>query len=110
MFRFEEGLLKSGLIREQRATALSVLSSALQAVDPGRAVKRFLRREGHLLTVAGIPYDLQAFDRVLVVGGGKAGAAMAAAVEEVLADRISGGVVNVKYGHLARVDRVRICQ
>lgn len=108
MYRFDESLLKSGRTREQRATALDVLSAALQAANPGEAVKRFLRLEGDILRVADRSYDLRTYERVLVVGGGKAGAAMAAAVEEVLGDRVRAGVVNVKYGHVAPTSRVRI--
>ena len=108
MYRFDESLLRSGRTREQRVMALDVLWAALRAADPGEAVKRFLRLEGDVLRVADRSYDLRAYERVLVVGGGKAGAAMAAAVEDVLGDRVRGGVVNVKYGHVAPTSRVRI--
>ncbi|MBI3329830.1 MAG: glycerate kinase, partial [Nitrospinae bacterium] len=43
-----------------------------------------------------------------VVGMGKAGAAMAAALEEVLGERISGGHIIVKYGHGAPLRRVTL--
>lgn len=108
MYRFSEGLLKSGRTREQREAALEVLVATLKAADPGEAVKRFLRLEGETLEVAGKRYDLRAFERVLVVGGGKAGATMSRAVEEVLGPRVSAGVVNVKYGHVAPTAVVKI--
>ncbi len=108
MYRFSEGLLKSGRTREQREAALDVLAAALKAADPGEAVRRFLRLEGEILRVADRRYDLRGYERVLVVGGGKAGAAMAGAVEEVLGARVAAGVVNVKYGHVAPTTRVKI--
>jgi glycerate 2-kinase len=43
-------------------------------------------------------YNLAAFDRIQVIGAGKAGAAMARAVERLLGRRISGGLVNVPDG------------
>jgi glycerate-2-kinase len=46
-----------------------------------------------------VTLDLAHFDRILVVGAGKAGAPMAAGVERVLGDRICDGVVAVKHGH-----------
>jgi hydroxypyruvate reductase len=76
-----------------------VLAAALQAVEPGAAVRRYLRREGAALLVGGRPYDLDQFERVWIVGAGKAGAPMAAAAAEILAERLSGGVVVVKEGY-----------
>jgi hydroxypyruvate reductase len=48
--------------------------------------------------------------RVLVLGCGKASAAMAAAAEEALGDRIAGGFVVVKDGCTAPVRRVEIAE
>lgn len=110
MYEFPEELLKSGVAREQRVVALDILSAALEAADPGEAVRRFLRLEGDTLRAANRSYDLRDFDRVFVVGGGKAGAAMAAAVEQVLGDRVHAGAVNVKYGHLAPTRKVRVTE
>ena len=42
---------------------------------------------------------LTEFRKIYVVGCGKAAAAMGFAVENILGDRIAGGVVVVKYGH-----------
>lgn len=76
-----------------------IIQAALREVDPAQAVRSHLRREGDVLLVDGERYDLTRFRRIFVVGGGKAGAPMAAAVEEVLGERLAGGLVNVKYGH-----------
>jgi glycerate 2-kinase len=108
MYSFAEELLKSGAMRERRSVALDILGAALTAADPGMAVKRFLELEGEDLVVAGRRYHLPDYRRVLVVGAGKAGAAMAAGVEEVLGERVHGGIVNVKYGHVAPTRRVRV--
>lgn len=110
MYKFSDELLKSGRTREQRVAALEILGAALVAADPGEAVKRFLRLEGDRLQVAGRSYDLKAYERIIVVGGGKAGSAMASAVEDVLGDRVHAGVVNVKYGHVAPTRTVKIIE
>ena len=47
---------------------------------------------------------------LIVVGAGKASAAMAAAAEEALGDRISEGAVVVKDGYLAETRRVRLIE
>lgn len=92
----------------KREHVLSVLSAALDAVDPIQAVRRSLRREGNLLHVAGRTYDLREYRHVLVVGGGKAGAPMAAAVETILGDSITAGHVNVKYGYTTPTRRITV--
>jgi glycerate 2-kinase len=76
-----------------------ILAAALDAVDPAAAVRRFLHRDGNLLHVGEQVYDLAKYERVFLVGVGKAGTPMARAAAEVLGDRIAGGVVVVKEGH-----------
>ena len=78
---------------------LSVQRAALAAVEPGAAVRRQVQRRGDRLAVAGRIYDLSAVERVWVIGGGKAAAAMAAALHIILGDRLTGGLVVTKYGH-----------
>jgi hydroxypyruvate reductase len=84
--------------REARRVALEVLKAGVEAVDPRLAVKGFLKRNGEALRIGSLALDLKAFDRILVVGGGKASGAMAEALEGILGDRISGGFVNVLRG------------
>ena len=89
-----------------RGRMLAILQAALDAVRPDLAVKAQLHRSGHLLAAGGQTIDLDAYRRIFVLGAGKAGAPMAQAVEAVLGDRISGGLVVVKDGprrpHAAR--------
>lgn len=80
------------------------MHAGLEAVEPGAAVRRCLQRAGSRLIVKDSrgsqrSYNLDEFERVWVVGGGKAGAPMAVAVAEVLGERVAGGVVVVKHGH-----------
>ena len=92
----------------RRETVLDVLGAALDAVEPGAAVRRALRCEGDVLRVGDRAYDLARYRRVWVVGAGKASAPMAAAVEDVLGERASGGHVTVKYGYTAPTSRVTL--
>ncbi|MCW3991881.1 MAG: glycerate-2-kinase family protein, partial [Candidatus Bathyarchaeota archaeon] len=89
---------QSEALRSLRRDALDILGRAVEAVDPGRAVMNGLELRGGRLRFGGADLDLGGFSRVFVVGGGKAGGAMAEAVEGLLGDRISGGVVNVLKG------------
>src|SRR5919109_846359 len=100
--------LSGGAPTPRQALALQILSAALQAVDPAQGVRRFVRLEGQRLQVADRSYDLTRYRRVFVVGAGKASAPMARALEELLRERITGGPVNVKYGHVDQTTRVQL--
>ncbi len=91
-----------------RTRITAVLEASLHAVDPRAAVNAHVALDGGLLRVGGRAYGLDEIERILVVGGGKAGAPMAAALSDILGSRITAGVVNVKYGHTATVAGGRI--
>src|SRR5579885_2355123 len=88
--------------------ALAIFRAALRAADPEEAVYRHLRREADTLIAGGRRYSLKRFDRVHVIGAGKAGAAMARAVERVLGKNICGGFVNVPEGASLGARRVTL--
>jgi glycerate 2-kinase len=93
---------------ELRQDLHAIFQAALRAVDPGEAIHTHVRRAGNRLQVADRTYDLRQFDAVSVIGVGKAGAAMASAVEGLLGDRLRGGHVIVKYGHGGPLRRVTV--
>ncbi len=107
MYEFPDSLLKEGRKRERRERALAMLSAALASVDPVVAIRRYLSLEGDCLYVSGRAYDLSRFRHIYMVGAGKASGAMAQALEEILGERLTSGLVNVKYGYLAPAQRVR---
>lgn len=84
-----------------RRDAKAILMSALAAADPTAAVEQVLRARD----------DLDRYERIFVVGAGKAGGTMARAVEQLLNGRISAGCVNVKDGDPAktRIIETRPC-
>ena len=74
-----------------------ILAAALQAVEPGEAVRRHLRREGTRLTVAGAAYNLDSYQGVYLLGIGKASVAMAEAAQEIIGAELRGGLVISKH-------------
>jgi glycerate 2-kinase len=85
-------------LQNARFLALGSIESALNAADPKTLLLGKIKMEGSVLRVADESFDLEKFKRVFVVGGGKAGAAMAHALEERLSTHIVAGIVNVPYG------------
>jgi glycerate 2-kinase len=78
------------------ATVAEVLGAAMAAAEPGAALRRYLRREGDRLLIDGQPYDFAATQQVFLVSVGKAAEAMARAAAELLAGRMTAGVVVLK--------------
>jgi glycerate 2-kinase len=76
-----------------------IFNAALAAVDPYNAIHNAVRVEGEQLYIAGAKYDLDEFERIVVVGGGKATARMALAIEKLLGKKITAGLIVVKDGH-----------
>ena len=94
--------------QERKRVLTEIFTAGLAAVDPEAAVRAQVRRQGCLLFVGKRTYDLHDFPRVFLIGGGKATALMAKALEELLGDRLTGGLILVKYGHGAALHRTRV--
>jgi hydroxypyruvate reductase len=103
------------LLSTMRSQGETIFRASLKRVDPYEAVRRFVRLDGEMLLLhqEGEPedvVDLRAFDRVFVVGGGKATAPMARAVEDLFGARIKKGIITVKYGFGERLLRTEILE
>ncbi|MFO8174710.1 MAG: glycerate kinase [Longimicrobiales bacterium] len=93
-----------------RDHARAIFQAGLEAVAPGPAVRRAVRVEGESLEVGGTAYPLGEVEGIRVVGMGKASAAMAGPLEEMLGRRIQGGVLVVKYGHGHPLEHIRVME
>jgi len=81
------------------AAAARLQQAALAAVDPAAAIHRNMRHAANELLVAHRRYDLDAYERIFVIGGGKAAVPMVAAVVDILGATVRRGAVVTKYGH-----------
>lgn len=97
-------------ISQMRTDAVAIFMAGLEAVEPGAAVKRCCRYEDNQLRVADNAYSLARYDHLYVVGAGKGSAPMAAAIEGILGPKITGGIINVKYGHTAVLDHIKLVE
>lgn len=91
-----------------RRDAHAIFKASLAAADPEQAIFRAVQVRGDTLSVDGRRYDLRRFERIQVVGAGKASATMARAIEKLLGRRVTGGLINTKYGHLAKLKRIAL--
>ena len=90
-------------MRNLRADARSIWQAAVEAVRLGPLVRQALADPQ-------VAQALQAAPRILVLGAGKAGAAMAAAVEEAIPDLLdrAQGIVNVPAELVRPLRKIRL--
>lgn len=94
--------------RRGRRLVLDIVEHAMAAVDTYAAARQAIRIEGNELIVEPRRYDLNKLGRVWVVGAGKGSYPAARAVEDVLGDRVAGGILAVKFDETRRLDRVKV--
>ncbi len=107
-FANEAGLVGHGRQRLRR-DALGIAAAALAAVDPERALRALLRREGDTLYVGERALEL-AGRGVFVVGAGKATIGMAGALDELLGDSLTDGAVVVRHGEGRRLGHIEVIE
>jgi glycerate 2-kinase len=88
--------------------AKQIYQAGLDAVDPYQAVLKYLRIEADKLIIGEYYALLTDISRIFVIGAGKASAYMAQAVEKVLLDKLTGGIISVKDGHTKPTQKIRI--
>jgi hydroxypyruvate reductase len=94
--------------KDLKAEAKQIFEAGLKAVDPKEAVKRFVTLKGKKLQTGKRELNLSEFSHIWAIGAGKGSAAMAQAVEEILGDLLSGGLIIVKYDYRAVLKKVRL--
>jgi len=93
-----------------RHDAETIFNSALSAVNAFSAVKNFCRLDNDTLHIGPIPFNLQHYNNIYIIGAGKASAHMGVAIEEILAGKITSGIINVKYGHTAALKTIKLIE
>lgn len=113
MIKNLEGLLDNALFEDDRRSrniALTIIESALASADPKSLVKTNIQLNGYSLNIGSKTIDLKKYDRIFVIGAGKASGAMAEAIEEILGDKIIDGSLNVPRdsSHVFETKSIRI--
>ncbi len=82
--------------------ALQLFKDGIKSVKPNQLLEKHFILEKNKLVITDIDsnikkYYLDEYEKIFVIGAGKASAAMASKIEEVLEERINSGIVVTKY-------------
>jgi glycerate 2-kinase len=97
-------------LMELRAHARGIFMAGVKSADPVNGIKTNVRLHDDYLQIADRSYRLSNIRNILVVGCGKAAARMALAIEDLLDDRVTGGIVVVKYGYALPLERIKVVE
>ncbi len=93
---------------------IEIFRAALERVDPYQMLRDHVSLEAEQLVIAfeGERHEcnLNDFTRIFVMGAGKASARMAKALEDILGERITRGVLSVKYGHAEPLKYIEVLE
>lgn len=76
-----------------------IIHATLKALSAQELIRRNVIVAGNRLRIGEEDYPLNRYRRLFILGAGKASAAMAVALEDMLGERITRGLVITKYGH-----------
>lgn len=91
----EECAIADGYVNAKEVAA-SIIQAGLSALQPSSFCGRQIEYDGQRLVVAGRSYDLDQFDRVIVLAVGKASPQIVHFLEGLLGERLSGGISVVR--------------
>lgn len=80
-------------INPARKDALSIIEAGYNAIDTTLAVKNTILLEGDILSIKGNKFNIEKYKRIFLIGFGKASCKAVQAIEDVLGNKLNGGVV-----------------
>lgn len=91
-----------------RENAILIFDAAVSAVHPQKLIAAHLLLEQEHLHIFDQQFSLNELPDIFIIGAGKASAAMAKSVEDILGELITAGIVVAKYNHSLPLDKI-IC-
>jgi glycerate 2-kinase len=93
-----------------KSVAEDIFLSGVRRVLPDNLIKKVISLNDDHLFIGDMSFRLGDINKIYVTGAGKASALMAAEVERILGERISGGHIIVKYGHSCQLNRITVTE
>jgi glycerate 2-kinase len=93
-----------------RTIAEQIFLAGVESVLPERLISNVMSIEENCLKIGQLSYELGSFEKIYVIGAGKASASMAEEVEKILKWRIAGGHIVVKYGYSCKLKYIKVTE
>ncbi|MDN3657391.1 glycerate kinase [Ferruginibacter paludis] len=91
-----------------RDKAIQIFNSAVTSVQPAQLIPAHLFISDNKLHIFNQQFPIAGLQNIYVIGAGKASAAMAKSVEEILGNLITSGIIVTKYEHAIPLQKI-IC-
>jgi len=107
--------MKDKLLNKLRKEAISLFDVGIKSASPHNLIPNNLLLEENILTISDINgtsklFELNNYNRIIVVGAGKASTSMAYEVEKILGDKIDNGLVVTKYNFRSELKRIQVIE
>jgi len=104
--------MKENLLNKLREDAISLFHVGIKAASPNILIPKNMLLEKNILTISDIngaskSFDLNNYNRITIIGAGKASTSMAYEVEKILDDKIDEGLVVTKYNFRSELKRIQ---
>jgi glycerate 2-kinase len=94
----------------ERQKAIEIFLAGVESVKPENLISRFVSVNQNILQIEDIALDLSVLQNIIVVGAGKASAAMARAIENILGSEIAAGHIVTKYDHSVPLEFIKVTE
>lgn len=85
-----------------------IIKLTLKAISPSEIFKEKVLIDKNKITFQEFSFSLDRFEKIIVIGFGKASSAMATEIEKYLLDKITAGIVITKYGFKTTTKKIEV--
>ena len=90
--------------------AIDIFLNAVESVKPKQMIHTQIEWKDGLLKIGENNFPMYRYEHIYLLAAGKAAAQMAEAMEEILGDKITEGIVITKYGHATPLMRSEVIE
>ncbi|MFH1198294.1 MAG: glycerate kinase [bacterium] len=89
---------------------LEIITFGIDAVKPENLIPQSVKLANNTLVINGKLFPINGFQKIYLIGAGKASAFMAYEIEKIIGDKINDGILVTKYGYSVKCNRIKILE
>ena len=95
---------------DNRKQVIDIFMAGVESVKPDNLINNYVSINDNVFKIGEIYFDMSVLKNIYIVGAGKASAAMAKAIENILGARITEGHIITKYEHSVPLKYIEITE